>query len=90
MPLKWVTFGDPRVSTNGYTFDEMSLEMGLIFYHPPYNWGPNSLFPAILVIDTGCIYGVMRLPPRDYCNGWLGMGDDKILGGGHTDGAPWE
>ena len=24
----------------------------------------------------------MRLPPGDYCNGWLGMGDDKILGGG--------
>ena len=24
----------------------------------------------------------MRLPPGDYFNGWLGMGDDKILGGG--------
>ena len=23
----------------------------------------------------------MRLPPGDYYNGWLGMGDDKILGG---------
>ena len=34
------------------------------------------------VIDTGCICGVMRLPPGDYCNGWLGMGEDKILGGG--------
>ena len=68
----------------------MSLELGLIFYHRPYNWGPNSVFPAIFgnqrcligVIDTGCICGVMRLPPGDYCNGWLGMGDDKILGGG--------
>ena len=34
------------------------------------------------VIDTGCICGVMRLTLGDYCNGWLGMGDDKILGGG--------
>ena len=34
------------------------------------------------VIDTGCICRVMRLPPGDYCNGWLGMGDAKILGGG--------
>ena len=34
------------------------------------------------VIDTGCICGVMRLPPEDYCFSWLGMGDDKILGGG--------
>ena len=34
------------------------------------------------VIDTGCICRVMRLPPGDYCNSWLGMGDDKILGGG--------
>ena len=34
------------------------------------------------VIDTGCICGVMRLPPGDYFDGWLGMGDDKILGGG--------
>ena len=36
------------------------------------------------VIDTGFISRVMRLPPGDYCNGWLGMGDDKMLGGG-----PW-
>ena len=49
VPLKWVTFGDPRVPTYGYTFGEMSLELGLIFYHRPYNWGPNSVFPAILV-----------------------------------------
>ena len=49
MPPKWVTFGDPRVPTYGYTFGEMSLELGLIFYHRPYNWGPNSVFPAILV-----------------------------------------
>ena len=34
------------------------------------------------VIDIGCICGVMWLPPGDYCNGWLGMGDDKIFGGG--------
>ena len=49
MPLKWVTFGDPRVPTYGYTFGEMSLELGLMFYLHPYNWGPNSIFPAILV-----------------------------------------
>ena len=49
VPLKWVTFGDPRVPTYGYTFGEMSLELGLIFYHRPYNWGPNSVFPVILV-----------------------------------------
>ena len=24
----------------------------------------------------------MRLPPGDYCNSWLVLGDDKILGGG--------
>ena len=34
------------------------------------------------VIDTGCICRVMRLPPGDYCNSWLGMGDDMILTGG--------
>ena len=34
------------------------------------------------VIYTMCICGVMRLPPGDCCDGWLGMGDDKILGGG--------
>ena len=34
------------------------------------------------VIDTGFICGVMRLPLGDYCNGRLGMEDDKILGGG--------
>ena len=49
MPLKWVTFGDPRVPTYGYTFGEMSLELGLIFHHRPYDWGPNSVFPVILV-----------------------------------------
>ena len=49
VPLKWVTFGDPRVPTYGYTFGERSLELGLIFYHRPYNWGPNSVFPVILV-----------------------------------------
>ena len=51
MPLKWVTFtfGDLRVPTYGYTFGEMSLELGLIFYHRPYKWGPNNVFPAILV-----------------------------------------
>ena len=31
------------------------------------------------VTDTGCWCRVMRLPPGDYCNSWLGMGDDKIL-----------
>ena len=59
VPFKWVTFGDPRVPTYGYIFGEMSLELGLIFYHHPSNWGPNSVFPAILVIDTGCICRVM-------------------------------
>ena len=49
VPLKWVTFGDPRVPTYGYTFGEMSLELGLIFHHRPYDWGPNSVFPVILV-----------------------------------------
>ena len=49
VPLKWVTFGDPGVPTYGYTFGEMALELGLIYYHRPYNWGPNSVFPAILV-----------------------------------------
>ena len=49
MPLKWVTFGDPRVPTYGYTFGEMSLEFGLIFYHCPCKWGPKSILPAILV-----------------------------------------
>ena len=85
--VKWVTFGDSRVPTYGYTFGEMSLELGLISYHHPYNWGPNRVFPAILlkryligVIDTGCFCGVMRLPPGDCCDGWLGMGDDKMLG----------
>ena len=56
VPLKWVptygyTFGEMslEVPTYGYTFGEMSLELGLIFYHRPYNWGPNSVFPVILV-----------------------------------------
>ena len=49
VPLKWVTFGDPRVPTYGYTFGDMSLELGLVFYHHRYNWGPTSVFPVILV-----------------------------------------
>ena len=28
----------------------------------------------------------MRLPPGDYFNGWMGMGDDNILGGGGGGG----
>ena len=27
----------------------MSLELGLIFFHRPFNWGPNCVFPVILV-----------------------------------------
>ena len=54
-------------------------------YHRPYNWGPNSVFPAILVTrDTGCICGVMRLPPGDCCNGWLGI-EGSIQMGLHGD-----
>ena len=35
---------------------------------------------SIGVIDTGCICRVMHHLdcPGDYCNGWLGMGDDKM------------
>ena len=31
----------------------------------------------------------MRLPPGDYCNGWLGMGDDKILSPGRHQAIIW-
>ena len=48
MPLKWVTFTDPKVPTYGYIFDEMSLELGLIFHHRPYNLSP-SVFLTIVV-----------------------------------------
>ena len=41
-----------------WRFGEMSLEWGLIFYHHPYNWGPNSIFPAILVT-----FGPVPTPP---------------------------
>ena len=86
VPLKWVTSGDPGVPTYGYTFGEMSSELGLIFLQLGSNQHISSDFGnqryLIGVIDTGCICRVMRLPPRDYCNGWLGMGDNKILGGG--------
>ena len=40
-------FVEMIVPTYGYTFDEMSLEMGKIFYHHPHNWGSISIFPAI-------------------------------------------
>ena len=33
-----LTYGDPRVPTYGYTFDEICFEMSHIFYHHPYNW----------------------------------------------------
>ena len=42
--LKWVTFGDPQIPTYEYTFGEMSLELGLMFYHHPYNWGQTAYF----------------------------------------------
>ena len=35
VPLEWVTFGDPRVPTYGYTFGKMSSEVGLIFITIP-------------------------------------------------------
>ena len=69
-----LTYGDPRVPTYGYTFDEICFEMSHIFYHHPYNWVKQRISSdfgnrRLWVIETGDLYKVMRLP-EDYCRGW--------------------
>ena len=77
-PYKWVHFWW-NVLRNGSYILSSSLQLGS---KQPISSDFGNQRYLIGVIDTGCIYGVMRLPPGDYCSGWLGMGDDKILGGG--------
>ena len=62
MPLKWVTFGDPRVPTYGYTFGEMSLE------YTVRRLSNNSHFPEFpLTSIRGVLYA--SAPPGDGCPG---------------------
>ena len=75
-----------EIPTYGYTF---GLRIGSYILSSSLQLGSKQRISSkfdnqiylIGVIDTGCICGVIRLPPGDYCNDWLGMGDDKILGG---------
>ena len=76
--LIWVHFWRNVLRIGSY-ISSSSLQLGSN-QHISSDFGNQRYL--IGVIDTGCICRVMRLPPRDYCNGWLGMGDDKILGGG--------
>ena len=75
-----------EIPTYGYTF---GLRIGSYILSSSLQLGSKQRISSefdnqiylIGVIDTGCICGVIRLPPGDYCNDWLGMGDAKILGG---------
>ena len=49
VPLKWVTFGVPRVPTYVYSFGKMFLEIGHVFHYHPQNWGSNSVFLATMI-----------------------------------------
>ena len=59
-------FSEILIEIYTFSFKEMHLKMSSGKWRP-FCIGLNVL---IGVIDTGCIYRVIRLPPGYHCNGW--------------------
>ena len=73
-PYIWVHFWQNVLRIGSYILSS-SLQLGSK-QHISSDFGNQRYL--IGVIDTGCIcgvMGVMRFPPGDYCDGWLGIGD---------------